>query len=883
MPGPYHSHRSHHHRSHHHSHRSSRRGIKDPPGQHAEASTPSTMKNEDVLVPPSSIHVVTKSSSRHKSAHTDRHRLEAVDVDAPHDEYYVDRQRASNNTAAKMAPMMYSPARAKADMARMISITSSSSMGSTATPPTSLDDTSASAASSSDDVSSTMVVITDEEEIGSGSDNPRASNSWVAFSDGHDDGNIAGENNNHNINNHNNINNNGPPRHSSSTTFGSPSNNTQKTKGKSLPTPNSPSLNRMSSSNSANANGDEENGLPTAPPSIPNTTIGAGVSDQSNRRRRYLLIALAVLVLVAAVGVTCGIVLGGDKNDNGSSNGDTASAAQNNKAGAVDMDDGSSSSGVNGPGGSDSTGGMNSDEQEELFSSMQDGYGQQQTNDNGDKASTTSDGGVSPNQQNPAQDSDEDGGDADETDVWPTDDINDNNDNDEQQQPSSCADDPTWLVVVGDRYGKSVFTPYGCEWVATDPRENCNTVGATPSVSSINRIGEVATAGWIACPKACGSCSGHDSQKGQIIQDDDPAEDVSLTVGTVFESSPTSSKPTPAPTKRPTNKPTRAPVPVSVPRPVPSPTLGKVDSDADNAITCKSTAIDTNADEIALPFLPGVAIGSVDATLLGEASGLVASTGGLNPGILWTHNDALKFPNRPNNRNRIHAIDTNNYGDVIATYELEGAKNIDWEDVAYGTGPEAGVKYVYLGDIGDNDEMRREIYIYRVKEPDISDGGSPFLTEWDRLTLTYLDRRPRNVEAFLFDPVDEIFYLMTKTGGYIFSTPAKWGRGSTSMTLKQSGLMSEFRKQPLVGADISPDGKEILLKYYGSVKYFCRESESESVAEVFQTHDSLKLSYDRDNEPKGEAVAWAKEGFYTLSEQDRHTTTPLYFYKRSGH
>ena len=312
-------------------------------------------------------------------------------------------------------------------------------------------------------------------------------------------------------------------------------------------------------------------------------------------------------------------------------------------------------------------------------------------------------------------------------------------------------------------------------------------------------------------------------------------------------------------------------------RPAPSSVITVVD----NRITCQSTAIDTNADEISLPFLTGVAVGSVDATTLGEASGLVASTGGLNPGILWTHNDAPKFPNRPNNRNRIYAIDAHNNGEVVAAYSIEGAKNIDWEDIAYGNGPEGknNDKYIYLGDIGDNDEYRNEIYIYRIREPNVRAGGSPYLTEWDRLTLTYPDRRPRNVEAFLFDPVDEIFYLMTKRGGNIFSTPAKWGRGSASMTLRQAGLMSEFRKQPLVGADISPDGSEILLKYYGSVKYFCRDKE-ETVADVFRTHDSLKLSYDREKEPKGEAVAWAKEGFYTLSEQDRHATTPLYFYKR---
>ena len=615
------------------------------------------------------------------------------------------------------------------------------------------------------------------------------------------------------------------------------------------------------------------NTIPSPASNNPNGSSAGGGNDQNSKRRR-LIIAAAVVLLVAITGIACGAALGTKVADANSTTNSGDSAATTTTA---------SSTGIK-AGGPSSTGGTSSGgggiDAEELFSTLQQG--------------SNGAGG-----QSNEKDRDGDGTDRDDIGSVPKDVDTENgtaNDNvpDRDQQPqappqpspssTSCTDDATWLVVVvGDRGGKSaaVFTPYGCRWVATDPTENClpTVVGANPTVSNVNRIGEVVTPAYIACPVACGTC-GKQDQSG--FGNDDQAQDVALTVATPSKPQPTSPKPTPAPITRPAPlKPKPVTVSVSVPvqppRPAPSSTIV-----VDSAITCQSTAIDTNADEISLPFLPGVAVGSVDAATLSEASGLVASTGGLNPGILWTHNDAPKFPNRPNNRNRIYAIDTHNDGEIVAAYSIEGAKNIDWEDIAYGNGPEGknSGKYIYLGDIGDNDEYRNEIYIYRVREPDVRAGGSPYLAEWDRLTLTYPDRRPRNVEAFLFDPVDEVFYLMTKRGGSIFSTPAKWGRGSTSMTLRQAGLMSEFRKQPLVGADISPDGREILLKYYGSVKYFCRDSESESVAEVFRTHDSLKLSYDREKEPKGEAVAWAKEGFYTLSEQDRYSTTPLYFYKR---
>ena len=98
------------------------------------------------------------------------------------------------------------------------------------------------------------------------------------------------------------------------------------------------------------------------------------------------------------------------------------------------------------------------------------------------------------------------------------------------------------------------------------------------------------------------------------------------------------------------------------------------------------------------------------------------------------------------------------------------------------------------------------------------------------------------------------------------------------MTLYPTGVMNEFRNQPLVAADVSTDGTEILIKYYGSVKYLCRNKD-QGIVEVLQTHDSLKLDYDRRNENKGESVAWTQDGFYTLSEA-KDSTVPLYYYRR---
>ena len=67
-------------------------------------------------------------------------------------------------------------------------------------------------------------------------------------------------------------------------------------------------------------------------------------------------------------------------------------------------------------------------------------------------------------------------------------------------------------------------------------------------------------------------------------------------------------------------------------------------------------------------------VARVSGKLLEEASGLAASR--TNRGIVWSHNDR-------NHHHELFAIDSAT-GDIHSRWELEGAENEDYEDMAIG-------------------------------------------------------------------------------------------------------------------------------------------------------------------------------------------------------
>lgn len=219
---------------------------------------------------------------------------------------------------------------------------------------------------------------------------------------------------------------------------------------------------------------------------------------------------------------------------------------------------------------------------------------------------------------------------------------------------------------------------------------------------------------------------------------------------------------------------------------------------------------------------------------LDEVSGLVASRE--QPGVLWVHNDSGDEP-------RVYAIEGD--GTLVATKAVTGAAAFDWEDMAIASGPAAGDDALYLGDIGDNSEVRRDVAVYRVAEPDVAgapgggetaapDAGTESVSgPAERFVLRYPDGA-HDAETLLVDPVSGDLFVVTKdpqgrSGVYRAAAPLDGGRTGemdlvATLDLGAGGLAT--------AGDVTASGDAIAVRTYFSVFVWGRR-EGETVAEAF--------------------------------------------------
>lgn len=289
---------------------------------------------------------------------------------------------------------------------------------------------------------------------------------------------------------------------------------------------------------------------------------------------------------------------------------------------------------------------------------------------------------------------------------------------------------------------------------------------------------------------------------------------------------------------------------------------------------------DTPATESS-PFLNPVPLGPVEDVHLKEVSGLVASR--KNPGMLWVHNDS-------GNPNEIYLLDSQAV--VRAVYRLGETDEVgDWEDMAIGPGPEAEETYLYVGDIGDNFELRSRSVIYRFREPRWAGAGltaagvaahPDTIRQIDALAFTYPDEA-RDAETLLLDPLTRDLYLLSKDMSsihlYCLPFPQPTARVGVAELRKVLPFEGAHWLDRLVGGDISADGRELLLKTYTQIFYRERENSSLPMAEwLVLPADTLPYVI----EPQGEAIGFAADGsgYFTLSERPSGTQVYLYFYPR---
>ncbi len=221
---------------------------------------------------------------------------------------------------------------------------------------------------------------------------------------------------------------------------------------------------------------------------------------------------------------------------------------------------------------------------------------------------------------------------------------------------------------------------------------------------------------------------------------------------------------------------------------------------------------------------------------LSEASGLAVSR--RMPGRLWTHNDSGEPV--------VVAVDGR--GSVVGRVRLTGATVEDWEAIA--VGPCGTASCLHVGDIGDNQADRKRITVYRLPEPDATNGSASVA---DVFHATYPDG-PHDAEALLVGG-DGRLYIVTKgeTGPVaIYRFPAQLKSGAT-VTLERVGSGASGKadaESRITDGTVSADGQWAVLRTNSALAFY---RASDLLAGQWRAANRIDLT--SLEEPQGEGVA----------------------------
>ncbi|MEN8041139.1 MAG: hypothetical protein ABFR95_06505 [Actinomycetota bacterium] len=241
--------------------------------------------------------------------------------------------------------------------------------------------------------------------------------------------------------------------------------------------------------------------------------------------------------------------------------------------------------------------------------------------------------------------------------------------------------------------------------------------------------------------------------------------------------------------------------------------------------------------------------GTITSDDLVEASGLAVSR--MNPGVFWSHNDS---------RGSATLYAFTEAGDDLGAYEVPGAFALDWEDMSAGPGPDGDAGYLYVGDIGDNFDIRRGLLtVYRVPDSDPASLPGAF-PESTALTYRFPDAG-HNAEALFTDPIGRAIYIVTKNRDATDIFVGSLQPASGPIDLEHVATL--FLDAEVSAADMTQDGTTLALRGYSTVWMWHRSTE-QSIAEMLMSEPCNAPSPD---ERQGEAIAFgADSSYWTISE-----------------
>ncbi len=280
------------------------------------------------------------------------------------------------------------------------------------------------------------------------------------------------------------------------------------------------------------------------------------------------------------------------------------------------------------------------------------------------------------------------------------------------------------------------------------------------------------------------------------------------------------------------------------------------DAADDTEVDTEVDTVDTDLPVDVLPPCPvfdeGVAAGALSDPSLDEISGIVASRAW--PSTWWAHNDS-------GDAAQLYALDDG--GVLLGTFPVADAVAADWEDIAIG--PDGDGWVIWVGDIGDNFELRLDVVVWRVPEPDPSAPGT--ILDAEAVRLSYPDG-PHNAETLWVDPRTGDLLIVTKepegSGVYLAKAPVQTGGTFERVATLPFGSELLPGSDLATGGEIAPDGSALLVRTTDRAWWWRRGSRS-TVAEALATTPCPVSSR---AEAQGEAIAFSPDsrGYRTVSE-----------------
>lgn len=274
-----------------------------------------------------------------------------------------------------------------------------------------------------------------------------------------------------------------------------------------------------------------------------------------------------------------------------------------------------------------------------------------------------------------------------------------------------------------------------------------------------------------------------------------------------------------------------------------------------------------------------------------EISGMSCSR--VTPGYLWIQSDDNSYVAAMDEKGTIYCKHYLNRSNIT---NAKAKARYDWEGLS--TGVYLGKNTIFVGGFGDNDLKHKDNYfIYYFEEPSIpstrtTEGDYKITVDTNYIWYGYPDSAAHNTEAVMFDNVDEVLYIVDKTEknvNTVFSLDMKDTvyDGTKMVRLKEVcklGKDGEFRFQRATAADITPDGRRILIKNNTdnySYTLIWERNLGESVGDALKRQPKQVKAYLQ--EWQGETLAWLDgTTFYTTSDEDGSAPIFKYVPKSSG-